>query len=75
MRKNISNCQFIPELPILSIEGEKIHGKGIRSIFNIIIVENCPNLGKAISFQIPETFKILNRQDQKNSHATVKLKQ
>jgi hypothetical protein len=42
-----------PNLRIMGIEeGEKVQAKGICNIFNKIITENFPNLGKTMPIQV-----------------------
>jgi hypothetical protein len=45
-------------------EGEEVQVKGMRNIFNKIITENFPNLGKAIPIQMQEASRTPNRPDQ-----------
>jgi hypothetical protein len=45
-------------------EGEKVQAKGTRNIFNKIIIENFPNLEKAMPIQVQEASRTPNRIDQ-----------
>jgi archaeosine-15-forming tRNA-guanine transglycosylase len=52
-------------LRILGIEEwEEVQAKGIHNIFNKIIIENSPNLEKAMPIQVQEASKTPNRFDQ-----------
>jgi hypothetical protein len=43
-----------PNLIIMGIEeGEEVQAKGMRNIFNKIIMENFPNLEKSMPIQVP----------------------
>jgi hypothetical protein len=54
-----------PNLRIMGIvEGEEVQAKGICNIFNKIITENFPDLGKDSPIQMQETSRIPNRPDQ-----------
>jgi hypothetical protein len=45
-------------------EGKEVQAKGIHNIFNKIITENFPNLGKALPIQVQEASRTPNRFDQ-----------
>jgi hypothetical protein len=45
-------------------EGEEVQAKGIHNIFNKMITENFPNLGKVLPIQIQEASRTPNRLDQ-----------
>jgi hypothetical protein len=45
-------------------EGEQVQAKGIHNIFNKIIIENFPNLEKAMPIQVQEASRTPNRLDQ-----------
>jgi hypothetical protein len=49
---------------IMGIEEEVVHTKGICNIFNKIITENFPNLGKTMSIHVQEASRTPNRLDQ-----------
>jgi hypothetical protein len=50
-----------PNLRIMGIEeGEELQAKGMHNIFNKIITENFPNLGKTMSIQVQESSRTLN---------------
>jgi hypothetical protein len=60
----------IPNLRIMGIEdGEEVQAKGIPNIFNKIITENFPNLGKTMPIQVQEAFRTPNRLDQNRTTA------
>lgn len=48
-------------LPITDTNKEKLQVKGIEHIFNELIKENFPNLGKAVPIQEQEEQAALNR--------------
>jgi hypothetical protein len=48
-------------------EGTDIPTKGIQNLFNEIIAENSPNLGKYMNTQIQEAYRTPNRHDQKGT--------
>jgi hypothetical protein len=59
-------------------EGTEIQIKGSNNLFNEIVEENLPNLGKEMVIQIHEVFRNPNRQDQKRlspCHAMLKMKE
>jgi hypothetical protein len=57
---------------IMSIkEGEEVQAKGICNIFNKII-DNFPNLEKAMTIQVQEAFRIPNRLDQNGNTIIIK---
>jgi hypothetical protein len=45
-------------------EGEEVHAKGMRNIFNKIITENFPNLEKSMPIQVHKVSRTPNRPDQ-----------
>jgi hypothetical protein len=45
-------------------EGEEVQAKGIHNIFNKILTENFPSLGKTMPIQIQDASRIPNRLDQ-----------
>jgi hypothetical protein len=45
-------------------EGEEVQAKGMRNIFNKIIMENFPNLEKSIPIEMQEASRTPNRPDQ-----------
>jgi hypothetical protein len=45
-------------------EGEEVQTKGMRNIFNKIIMENFPNLRKTMPIQVQEASRTPNRLDQ-----------
>jgi hypothetical protein len=45
-------------------EGEEVQAKGIRNIFNKIIIDNFPNLEKDLPIQIQEASRTPNRLEQ-----------
>jgi hypothetical protein len=45
-------------------EGEEVQAKGMRNLFNKIIMENFPNLEKDICIQMQEASRTPNRADQ-----------
>jgi hypothetical protein len=45
-------------------EGEEVQAKGMCTIFNKIITESIPNLGKSMPIQVQEASRTLNRPDQ-----------
>jgi hypothetical protein len=45
-------------------EGEEVQAKEMRNIFNKIITENLPNLGKPMPIQVQEASRTPNRHDQ-----------
>jgi esterase/lipase len=54
-----------PNLRIMGIEeGEEVQAKGMCNIFNKIITENFPNLGKIMPIQVQEASRTPNRLDQ-----------
>jgi hypothetical protein len=54
-----------PNLRIMGIkDGEEVHAKGMRNIFNKIITENFPNLEKIMPIQVQEASRTQNRLDQ-----------
>jgi hypothetical protein len=53
-----------PNLNIMDIKEEEAQAKGIHNIFNKIIIENFPNLEKAILIQVQEAYRTPNRLDQ-----------
>jgi archaeosine-15-forming tRNA-guanine transglycosylase len=54
-----------PNLRIMGIkEGEEVQAKGIHNIFNKIIIENFPNLEKAMPLQVQEASRTPSRLDQ-----------
>jgi hypothetical protein len=54
-----------PNLRIMGIkEGEEVQVKGMRNIFNKIIMEKFPNLEKDIPIQMQEASRTPNRPDQ-----------
>jgi hypothetical protein len=66
-----------PKLCIFHVEeGIKIQNKGTENLFNEIISENFPNLGKDMHIQVQESCRIPNRHDQKRTslcHILVKM--
>jgi hypothetical protein len=42
-------------------EGEEVQAKGMRNIFNKIITENFPNLGKSLPIEMQEASRTPNR--------------
>jgi chromosome segregation ATPase len=48
-------------------EGEEVQAKGMHNIFNKIITENFPNLGKTIPIEMQEASRTPNRPDQNRS--------
>jgi hypothetical protein len=65
-----------PNLRIMGIEeGEEVQAKGIRNIFNKIIMENFPNLEKTMPIQVQKASRTPNRLDQNRttpSHIIIK---
>jgi chromosome segregation ATPase len=54
-----------PNLRIMGIEeGEEVQAKGIHNIANKIIIENFPNLEKAMPIQLQKASRTPNRLDQ-----------
>jgi archaeosine-15-forming tRNA-guanine transglycosylase len=54
-----------PNLRIMgNKEGEEVQAKGIHNIFNKTIIENFPNLEKAMPIQVQEASKTPNKLDQ-----------
>jgi hypothetical protein len=54
-----------PNLRIIGIEeGEEVQVKGMCNIFNKIITDNFPNLGKTMPIQEQESSKTPNRLDE-----------
>jgi hypothetical protein len=54
-----------PNLRIMGIEeGEEVQVEEISNIFDKIIIENFPNLEKAMPIQIQEAYRTPNRLDQ-----------
>jgi hypothetical protein len=45
-------------------EGEEVQAKGMRNIFNNIIIENFPNLEKTMHIKVQEASRTPNRPDQ-----------
>jgi hypothetical protein len=45
-------------------DGEEVQAKGIKNIFNKIITENFPNLGKVLPIQVWEASRTPSRLDQ-----------
>jgi predicted nuclease with TOPRIM domain len=63
--QELTNSIKRPNLRIMGIEeGEVVQAKGMRNIFNKIIMENFPNLEKDIPIQMQEASRTPNRPDQ-----------
>jgi chromosome segregation ATPase len=63
--QELTNSIKRPKLRIMGIEeGKEVQAKGIHNIFNKIITENFPNLGKALPIQVQEASRTPNRFDQ-----------
>jgi hypothetical protein len=45
-------------------EGEDVQAKGMHNMFNIMIMENFPNLEKTMPIQLQEASRTPNRLDQ-----------
>jgi hypothetical protein len=63
--KELTDSIKRPNLRIMGIEeGEEVQAKEIHNIFNKIIIENFPNLEKAMPIQVLEAHRTPNRLDQ-----------
>jgi hypothetical protein len=62
--QELTNSFRRPNMRIMGIEEEVVHTKGICNIFNKIITENFPNLGKTMSIHVQEASRTPNRLDQ-----------
>jgi len=63
--QELTNSIKRPNLRIMGIEeGEEVQAKGMRNIFNKIIMENFPNLEKDIPIHMQEDSRTPNRLDQ-----------
>jgi hypothetical protein len=63
--QEISNSIIRPNLKIMGItEGEEVQARGMHNIFNKIVTENFPNLGKAMLIQLHEASRTPKRLDQ-----------
>jgi archaeosine-15-forming tRNA-guanine transglycosylase len=63
--QELTNSIKRPNQRIVGIEeGEEVHAKGIRNIFNKIITENFPNLEKTMPIQVQEASRTPTRLDQ-----------
>jgi hypothetical protein len=66
--QELTNSIKRPNLRIMGIkEGEEVQTKGMRNMFNKIIIENSPKLEKAIPIQMQGASRIPNRPDQNRS--------
>jgi TolA-binding protein len=59
--QEFTNSFKTPNLRIMGIdEGEEVQAKGMCNIFNKIITENFPNLGKTMPIQVQEASRTSN---------------
>jgi hypothetical protein len=63
--QHLTNSIKRPNLRIMDIEeGEDVQAKGMHNMFNIMIMENFPNLEKTMPIQLQEASRTPNRLDQ-----------